>query len=81
MVQLTPIDDGKANLSIEALGLNESETLSITKNDIGVLSKNRQSVELDLTAGVRFQMKVSLLENYRGPIEIKLTRAESGDSR
>ena len=39
MLQLTLKDSGKANLSIEALGLNESETIRIAKNNKGQLSE------------------------------------------
>ena len=53
--------------------MNESETIRIAKNNKGQLSRDGKSVEVDLTADARFGLEITVVENYNGPIEVKLT--------
>jgi hypothetical protein len=64
----TPTVSGKAIVSLDAPGLNESERLEIISTDKGTVKNGKVSVPL--TADQREAICVVLSEPYDGPIEI-----------
>jgi hypothetical protein len=75
VLYFTPAEGGPLRLTIQATGINASETLHIAAVDIGDMIQG--GIAITATAGERLTMVVTFSEAYDGPVEIAALNIES----
>lgn len=65
----TPDAGGRLDFGVEAVGVNNNETIRISSTSVGLVSNGL--VSLSVNGGERYQVDVVLDEPYNGPIEIR----------
>ncbi|RMF17376.1 MAG: hypothetical protein D6761_04380 [Candidatus Dadabacteria bacterium] len=73
-IYFTPDYTGPIDLHIEATGIDKAAALNLKEADSGVVCGN--AVALDVAAGERAKVTVTLAEQYEGPIELVAYRRQ-----
>jgi hypothetical protein len=78
VIHFSPDATGRIQLTLQATGLNSPEVLSLKSADKGSIKND--AIDLDVVAGARYSLTVSLKDPYDGPIEVAaVSTAESGN--
>lgn len=67
-IWFTPSDSGPVTLALKATGLDVSTYMTINATTHGQVSDEK--LALNVTAGSREEIELTLSENYRGPVEL-----------
>ena len=70
----TPDADGVLSMSLEAVGVNNNETLTIVAAPNATVANG--SVSFPVKAGKRSRVDITLSEEYDGPVEIRARLAQ-----